>query len=57
MQEKDPNKTVQKHIKLLHEYNEMRDVALGLMGMVAEKRGVVVGEVMEEFGLDVREGS
>lgn len=34
--------TVQRHIALLHDYNEVRDVAMGLMGIVAERRGVGV---------------
>lgn len=34
--------TVQRHITLLHEYNEVRDVGMGLMGIVAERRGVGV---------------
>ncbi|TGZ77822.1 Swi5-domain-containing protein [Ascodesmis nigricans] len=55
LRNKDPSKTVQTHIRLLHEYNEMRDVALGLMGLVADNRGCEVKEVMTEFGLDPRE--
>jgi DNA repair protein Swi5/Sae3 len=39
--------TVKRHIHLLHEYNEVRDVALGLMGLVAESRGEPVKRVME----------
>ncbi|KAF1811997.1 hypothetical protein P152DRAFT_458949 [Eremomyces bilateralis CBS 781.70] len=40
------------HIRKLHEYNEIRDVGLGLMGMIAEKRGTRVVEVQREFGID-----
>jgi hypothetical protein len=35
--------TVKKHIKLLHEYNDIRDVGQGLIGMIAENRGVRIG--------------
>jgi hypothetical protein len=38
---------VRRHIHLLHEYNEVRDVAMGLMGLVAENRGVTVGVVIK----------
>lgn len=30
----DPDAVVKKHIKLLHEFNEVKDVAQGLLGMV-----------------------
>jgi hypothetical protein len=43
--------TVKTHIRLLHEYNEIRDVGQGLMGMVADNRGVRVVEVYKEFGV------
>lgn len=46
--------TIKKHIKLLHRYNETRDVGQGLIGMVAESRKVRVRDVQEEFG--VRDG-
>lgn len=47
----DPSKTVQRHIRLLHEYNEIKDVALGLMGLIAEARGVRLVEVQREYGV------
>lgn len=47
----DAAATVRDHIKLLHEYNEIKDVGLGLLGMIAEQRGARMKEVMEEFGL------
>ncbi|KAK0372605.1 hypothetical protein CLIM01_10048 [Colletotrichum limetticola] len=45
--------TVAKHVKLLREYNQIKDVGQQLMGMVAEKRGVTVGSLYEtrEFGI------
>lgn len=48
---KAANKIVQKHIKLLHEYNEMKDVGQGLMGLIADARGVRIAEIQEEFGI------
>lgn len=47
----DPNTTVQQHIRLLHEYNEIKDVGQGLMGMIADARGVRVIDVHREFGV------
>ncbi|KAK5121868.1 hypothetical protein LTR85_004439 [Meristemomyces frigidus] len=43
------NAVIKEHIALLHKYNEMKDVGQGLMGLIADKRGVRVGTVMEEF--------
>jgi hypothetical protein len=45
------NKLVKKHIKLLHEYNEIKDVGQGLMGLIADQRGVRIVEVQDEFGI------
>ncbi|KAF2272294.1 uncharacterized protein EI97DRAFT_229415 [Westerdykella ornata] len=45
------NQVVKKHIKLLHEYNEIKDVGQGLMGLIADQRGVRIVEVQEEFGI------
>ena len=42
---------IKEHIGLLHEYNEMKDIGQGLMGLIAEQRGVRVGEVMEDFNM------
>jgi hypothetical protein len=45
------NKLVKQHIKLLHEYNEIKDVGQGLMGLIADQRGLRIIEVQEEFGI------
>jgi len=49
------NKMVKDHIKLLHEYNELKDVGQGLMGLIADQRGVRIIEVQEEFGVDAND--
>ena len=43
--------TIKDHIKLLHQYNEIRDVGLGLIGMVAENRKVRIRDCQEEYGV------
>ncbi|KAI5806533.1 Swi5-domain-containing protein, partial [Peziza echinospora] len=48
----DPEATVKRHIRLLHEFNEIRDVAQGLIGLIAESRGVRVQDIYPEFGLE-----
>ncbi|KAF2212133.1 hypothetical protein CERZMDRAFT_42449 [Cercospora zeae-maydis SCOH1-5] len=45
------NAAIKKHISALHRYNEIKDIGLGLMGLVAERRGVRQKVVMEEFGI------
>jgi len=47
--------TVKTHISLLHEYNEIRDIGQGLLGMVADNRGVRISDVYGEFGVDVKD--
>ncbi|KAJ4302686.1 hypothetical protein N0V90_001575 [Kalmusia sp. IMI 367209] len=44
-----------RHIKLLHEYNEIKDVGQGLMGLIADQRGIRIVEVQEEFGIESRD--
>jgi len=51
---KDPQATVKAHIKLLHDYNEIRDIGQGLMEISADNRGVRVSDVYRDF--DVGEG-
>lgn len=51
----DAHRTVNRHIKLLHDYNEIRDVGQGLIGLIAEARGERVGVVQEEYGLGVKD--
>jgi hypothetical protein len=49
------NQIVKEHIKLLHEYNELKDVGQGLMGLIADQRGVRIVQVQEEFGIDIED--
>ncbi|KAI1004469.1 hypothetical protein K3495_g3741 [Podosphaera aphanis] len=47
--------TVKHHIKLLHDYNDIRDIGQGLIGMIAEQRGVRIGDLYEEFGVGLQD--
>ena len=49
----DAKGMIKQHIQRLHSYNEIKDVAQGLMGMIAESRGVRIKELYEslEFGV------
>ena len=38
---------------MLHDYNDIKDVGQGLLGMIADNRGVRVGELYEEFGVGI----
>lgn len=46
---------VKNHIAALHSYNEIKDVGLGLMGLVAEQRGVRQIVVMDDFGVTAKD--
>jgi hypothetical protein len=48
---KSSNAVVKEHITLLHEYNEIKDIGQGLMGLIADKRDCRVVVVMDEFGV------
>ncbi|KAJ5095085.1 hypothetical protein N7532_007376 [Penicillium argentinense] len=52
----NPSTTVKKHIDLLHAYNEIKDVGLGLMGLIAEARGCIHYTYEREYcGFIIRE--
>lgn len=47
--------TIKRHISLLHTYNEIRDIGQGLMGLIADSRGVRIKDVQDEFGVDAKD--
>ncbi|OQE36135.1 hypothetical protein PENCOP_c012G01616 [Penicillium coprophilum] len=47
----NPDDTCKRYTQLLHEYNDIKDVGQGLMGLLAEARGVRQVEVEKEFGV------
>lgn len=49
------NTRIKVHIKQLQDYNDVKDVGTQLMGLIAEKRGVRIVEVQEEFGISVKD--
>ncbi|KAJ5927940.1 hypothetical protein N7466_006896 [Penicillium verhagenii] len=51
----DPAKTVKRHVRLLHEYNDIKDAAQGLMGLIADSKGIRVAEVHEEYGVNEKD--
>lgn len=42
---------IKRHIKLLQQYNEIKDIGQGLMGLIAEQRDVRVVDVMADFDM------
>lgn len=48
----DPAAAVQRHIRLLHDYNEIRDVALNFVGKIAEKQRCRAIDVLKEYDMD-----
>jgi len=43
-----PSRTVHDHIRLLGQYNDAKDVAQQLIGLVADNRGVPVGSLYQD---------
>lgn len=52
---KDPAAAVRRHIRLLHEYNEIRDVALNFVGKIAEKERCRTIDVLRDYGMDEKD--
>jgi DNA repair protein Swi5/Sae3 len=48
----NPAAAVKRHIKLLHDYNEIRDVALDFVGKIAEKEQCRAIDVLKEFDME-----
>ncbi|XP_077334863.1 DNA repair protein SWI5 homolog, partial [Lithobates pipiens] len=44
-----------KHISLLHEYNELKDTGQMLLGRLAILRGITTKDLYSEFGLDLED--
>ena len=51
----NPEEAVRRHIKLLHEYNEIRDVALNFAGKLAEGEQRRTIDVLEEYGMTAKD--
>ncbi|KAJ5608549.1 hypothetical protein N7537_005168 [Penicillium hordei] len=47
----NPSTTCERYTQLLHEYNDIKDVGQGLMGLIADARGVRQIEVEKELGV------
>ncbi|MCJ1456598.1 hypothetical protein MMC28_006960 [Mycoblastus sanguinarius] len=52
LETRDPQAIVKEHIRLLHDYNEIRDIGQGLMGIIADNKGVRVKDVYKDFDVD-----
>jgi DNA repair protein Swi5/Sae3 len=46
---------VKRHIKLLHDYNEIRDAALEFVGKIAEKEQCRAIDVLKEYDMDEKD--
>lgn len=49
----DPEAVVKKHISKLNEYNELKDIALGLVTMIADQRQLRTTDILEEMKLEI----
>jgi len=46
---------ITKHISLMKRYNEIKDIAMGMLSLIAEKEGKRLAEVMEERGISEKD--
>jgi len=49
------NEVIKEHIAHLHRYNEIKDIGQGLVGLIADKRGVRVSEVMTDYDMSEKD--
>ncbi|KAJ5232034.1 hypothetical protein N7468_004990 [Penicillium chermesinum] len=43
---------VNRHIRYLHRYNEMRDSGLGMLSLLAENKGLTLAQIYKERGMN-----
>ncbi|KAG8928397.1 hypothetical protein FRC02_006978 [Tulasnella sp. 418] len=48
---KDPQKIISRHIQLLHEYNEAKDMAQIILGKLAGRKQTTIRQLHEDYGL------
>ncbi|KAI9264125.1 hypothetical protein BDA99DRAFT_559423 [Phascolomyces articulosus] len=52
MDEKDASRLLQRRIQLLHEYNDLKDTAIRMIGVYAHQTGKTLQEVYSQFNVD-----
>ncbi|CUM63939.1 uncharacterized protein PRCAT00001527001 [Priceomyces carsonii] len=51
--DEDPEAIVKKHISQLKKYNELKDIALGLVTMIADQRKLRTTDILEEMRVEI----
>lgn len=51
----DPEAIVKKHISQLKKYNELKDIALGLVTMIADQRQLRTTDILDEMKVELEE--
>lgn len=51
----DPEAVVKRHISQLEKYNELKDIALGLVTMIADQRQLRTTDILEEMKLELKD--
>lgn len=53
----DPEAIVKKHIAQLKQYHELKDIALGLVTMIADQRKLRTMDILEEMKFELADDS
>ncbi|EMG45606.1 hypothetical protein SBY92_004875 [Candida maltosa Xu316] len=48
----EPELIFKKHIQQLHKYNELKDIALQLISLIADQRQVKISDILSEMNVD-----
>lgn len=51
----DPEAVIKRHISQLEKYNELKDIALGLVTMIADQRQLRTTDILEEMKLELKD--
>lgn len=51
--DKQIDQALKEQIKLLHDYNELKDIGQMLLGRYAEVQGTTTAEMYQDFGLNL----
>lgn len=49
------NQKINEHIRILHEYNELKDIVQSILGRLAEVEGTTTKQMYIKYGLEIND--